>query len=62
MGRITLAQEKLYTAEGRGEMRRKVDILRRHKYSDEEIATDLNITVTDVKLLMEWSEFEECLV
>lgn len=62
MGRTTLAQEKLYTAEGREEIRRKVDILSRHKYSDEEIATDLNITVTDVKLLMEWSEFEDCLV
>ena len=62
MGRMTLAQEKLYTAEGREEMRRKVDILRRHKYSDEEIAVDLNISILDVKLLQEWEEFENSLV
>lgn len=51
MGRTTLAQDKLHTEEGRKEMRRKVDILRRHKYSDEEIATDLNISIQDVKIV-----------
>ena len=62
MGRMTLAQEKLYTAEGRKEMLRKIDVLRRHKYSDEEIAVDLNISILDVKLLQEWEEFETSLV
>ena len=62
MGRMTLAQEKLLTAEGRKDMLRKIDVLRRHKYSDEEIAVDLNISILDVKLLQEWEEFENSLV
>ena len=59
---VTLAQEKLYTSEGRQEMLRRIHILKSHKYSDEECAVDLGITELDVKLLQEWEEFEDSLI
>ena len=62
MMKVTLAQEKLFTAEGRQEALKRIRTLKSHHYSDEECAIELDITELDVKLLQEWEVFEDCLV
>lgn len=56
------AREMLKTSQGRQELLRRVEVLRSHKYKDEEIALDLGLTVRDLNALENGYAFVDCLI
>ena len=56
------AKEKITTIEGRAEMIERAHRLRSHKYTDEEIAVDLGLTVQDLKALENGYVFVDSLI
>lgn len=56
------AREMIKTSQGRQELLRRVEVLRSHKYRDEEIALDLGLTVRDLKALENGYAFVDSLV
>lgn len=58
----TYVKEMVKTSQGRAELIRKVEVLRSHKYTDEEIALDLGLTMTDLKALENGYVFVDSLI
>lgn len=56
------AREMLKTSKGRQELLRRVEVLRSHRYKDEEIALDLGLTVRDLNALENGYAFVDCLI
>ena len=56
------AREMIKTSKGRRELIRKAEVLRSHKYTDEEIAVDLGLTVQDLKALENGYVFVDSLI
>lgn len=56
------AREMVKTSRGRRELIRKAEVLRAHKYTDEEIAVDLGLTVQDLKALENGYVFVDSLI
>lgn len=56
------AKEKITTVEGRAEMIERAHRLRSHKYTDEEIAVDLGLSLRDLKALENAYAFMDSLV
>lgn len=56
------AREMIKTSQGRQELLRRVEVLRSHRYTDEEIALDLGLTVRDLKALENGYVFIDSLV
>lgn len=56
------AREMLKTSQGRQELLRRVEVLRSHKYKDEEIALDLGLTVRDLNALENGYAFVDGLI
>ena len=56
------AREMIKTSKGRQELLRRVEVLRSHRYTDEEIALDLGLTVRDLKALENGYAFVDSLV
>ena len=56
------AREMVKTSKGRRELIRKAEVLRSHKYTDEEIAVDLGLTVQDLKALENGYVFVDSLI
>ena len=56
------AREMLKTSQGRQELLRRVEVLRSHKYADEEIALDLGLTVKDLNALENGYTFVDSLI
>ena len=56
------AREMIKTSQGRQELLRRVEVLRSHRYTDEEIALDLDLTVRDLKALENGYAFVDSLV
>ena len=56
------AREMVKTSKGRKELIREAEVLRAHKYTDEEIAVDLGLTVQDLKALENGYVFVDSLI
>ena len=56
------AREMIKTSKGRQELLRRVEVLRSHRYTDEEIALDLGLTVRDLKALENGYAFVDSLI
>ena len=56
------AREMIKTIQGRQELLRRVEVLRSHKYADEEIALDLGLTVKDLNALENGYAFVDSLI
>lgn len=56
------AREMIKTIQGRQELLRRVEVLRSHKYADEEIALDLGLTVMDLNALEKGYAFVDSLI
>ena len=56
------AREMVKTSKGRRELIRKAEVLRSHKYTDEEIAVDLGLTVQDLNALENGYAFVDSLI
>lgn len=56
------AREMIKTSQGRQELLRRVEVLRSHRYTDEEIALDLGLTVRDLKALENGYAFVDSLI
>ena len=56
------AREMIKTSQGRQELLRRVEVLRSHRYTDEEIALDLGLTVRDLNALENGYVFVDSLI
>lgn len=56
------AREMIKTSQGRQELLRRVEVLRSHRYTDEEIALDLGLTVSDLNALENGYAFVDSLI